>query len=58
MKKIYLNISQIKFPKITYGFFTRVGGYSKNNYESLNCSYTSGDDLAVVKKNIDRKSVV
>ncbi len=53
MKKIYLNISQIKFPKITYGFFTRVGGYSKNNYESLNCSYTSGDDLAVVKKNID-----
>ena len=36
--------------KIKFGFFTRVGGISKNNYFSLNCSLSSGDNKKLVKK--------
>ena len=35
MKKKFLNINEIKHPKITYGFFTRLGGCSNNIYESF-----------------------
>ena len=49
MKKIFLNINEIKHPKITYGFFTKLGGYSNDIYESLNCSYTNGDNNINVK---------
>ena len=52
MIKTFLKIKEIKQPKITYGFFTRLGGCSKNIYESLNCSYTNGDNYESVKKNI------
>ena len=39
--------------KIKFGFFTRVGGLSKNNYYSLNCSLSSGDNKKLVKQNIN-----
>ena len=39
--------------KIKFGFFTRIGGISKNNYSSLNCSLSSGDNKKLVKKNIN-----
>jgi hypothetical protein len=41
-------------PKISYGFFTRKDGFSFNNYTSLNCSYSSGDQYIAVKKNIEQ----
>ena len=41
-------------PKIVYGFFTRKDGFSFNNYSSLNCSYSSGDQDIAVKKNIEQ----
>tara|TARA_Y100001970_G_scaffold108102_2_gene135228 strand:+ start:3579 stop:4346 length:768 start_codon:yes stop_codon:yes gene_type:complete len=52
MKKNYLKLNNKNFSKIDYGFFTRNGGYSKNNYSSLNCSYSSKDKTNLVKKNI------
>ena len=53
MKKTFLKINKINYPNISYGFFTRLGGYSKNNYKSLNCSYSSGDNYQIVNKNIE-----
>jgi len=41
-------------PKISYGFFTRKDGFSFNNFSSLNCSYSSGDQNIAVKKNIEQ----
>ena len=41
-------------PKITYGFFTRKDGFSFNNFSSLNCSYSSGDQSIAIKKNIEQ----
>lgn len=41
-------------PKISYGFFTRKDGFSFNNFNSLNCSYSSGDQCIAVKKNIEQ----
>lgn len=38
--------------KIVYGFFSRNGGYSKEPYKSLNCSYNAGDIKDLVDKNI------
>ncbi len=52
MKKNYLKSNSIKYSHINYGFFTRQGGYSENNYESLNCSFSHGDDSRLVNKNI------
>jgi hypothetical protein len=40
--------------KISYGFFTRKGGFSFNNFSSLNCSYNNGDQFIAVKKNIEQ----
>ena len=52
MKKSFFKINELKHPNITYGFFTRLGGCSNDSYESLNCSYTNGDNYLNVKKNI------
>lgn len=49
----YLKVNELKSKKIIYGFFTRKNGFSSNNFESLNCSYSSGDDKILVKKNIE-----
>ena len=49
----YLKVKELKTKKIIYGFFTRKDGVSLNNFESLNCSYSSGDNKNLVKKNIE-----
>ena len=36
---------------IVYGFFTRQGGVSKSQYNSLNCSFKNGDKRDNVKEN-------
>ena len=53
MKEIFLKIDKANYHHISYGFFTRVGGFSKNNYSSLNCNSSSGDNPQIVKKNIE-----
>jgi polyphenol oxidase len=37
--------------RIRHGFFTRAGGVSRGEFESLNCGYSSGDDVALVERN-------
>ena len=44
--------NDINFKNISYGFFSKNGGSSKNNFSSLNCSYSSGDSLESISKNI------
>ncbi|PPR17024.1 MAG: Laccase domain protein YfiH [Alphaproteobacteria bacterium MarineAlpha9_Bin3] len=43
--------NNLKFKKITHGFFTKNGGYSSNNNFSLNCSFNSNDSLENVNNN-------
>ena len=43
---------KLKFNDLTYGFFTRKGGYSKSPYDSLNCSVNVEDNENDVKKNL------
>jgi YfiH family protein len=52
VKKVFLKINEENYHHISYGFFTRIGGFSKNNYSSLNCNLSSGDNPKIVKKNI------
>ena len=52
-----MHIKKILHPKfefndITYGFFTRKGGYSKSPFDTLNCSLNVGDNEKDVKKNL------
>jgi len=49
----YFVAEEIKTNKITYGFFSKEGGCSKDNYYSLNCSKSSGDNKKLVTKNIN-----
>ena len=56
-----MNNSRVKFfaskvfsdTKIIHGFFTRNGGKSKKPFDSLNCSFSSGDDNLNVIENIN-----
>ena len=50
--KINYYSTKAKNTKIKFGFFTRQGGLSLNNFSSLNCSYSSGDQKKLVKQNI------
>ena len=43
---------KINIPGIKYGFFSREGGLSKDNYSSLNCNLSSNDISSLVNKNI------
>ena len=52
MKKIFFKINSINSKFVNYGFFTRNGGFSKKNFKSLNCSYSSNDNKRDVNKNI------
>ena len=52
MKKNYLSSTKLYNANIITGFFTRKNGLSKNNFKSLNCSYSSGDTNDNVAKNI------
>ena len=40
-----------KFSEINHGFFTRLNGFSKKEFTSLNCSISSGDNKKIVYKN-------
>jgi YfiH family protein len=37
--------------RVRHGFFTREGGVSEGEFASLNCGYSSGDDVARVEAN-------
>ena len=45
-----------KFSGIVHGFSTRLGGVSQGIYESMNLSFTRGDDEAAVRENYRRLS--
>ncbi len=40
-----------KFPELSHGIFSRAGGKSKKPYDSLNVSFSCGDDPQKVKEN-------
>ncbi|HSA82356.1 MAG TPA: peptidoglycan editing factor PgeF [Geminicoccaceae bacterium] len=37
--------------RVRHGFFTRMGGVSRGEFESLNCGYSGCDDVALVEHN-------
>ncbi len=43
---------KMEFKDVSYGFFTRKGGYSKSPYNTLNCSFNVEDDEDDVEKNL------
>ena len=53
MNNKYFNSLKIN-NNISFGFFTRNGGYSKGNFNSLNCSKSSGDTKVKIIKNIKK----
>ena len=53
-----MHLKKIQHPiltceKISYGFFSRLGGFSSKPYKSLNCSFNNNDVRSNVIKNID-----
>ena len=52
-KKNYFTLKKNNDEKIIYGFFSKKGGCSKKNYQSLNCNLSSDDNKGFVKKNIE-----
>ena len=51
-----ITTTELQFPGIRHGFFTREGGHSQGLFQSLNCGLGSGDDIEAVKKNRDQVS--
>jgi YfiH family protein len=37
--------------QIRHGFFTRAGGVSRDEFASLNCGYSGGDEVALIERN-------
>ena len=54
MKKIFISSNKFVSSKVSLGFFTRREGFSNNNFSSLNCNLSSGDQKNIVKKNISK----
>ena len=52
MTKSFLTLSGKNFLHINYGFFTGTNRYSIENFNSLNCSDSIGDDKKIVKMDI------
>ena len=48
----FFKVNKLTNEKIVYGFFSRQGGFSKKPYDSLNCSYSSGDNKPLISQNI------
>ena len=53
-----MHLKKIQHPiltceKISYGFFSRLGGFSTKPYKSLNCSFNNNDNKNNVIKNIN-----
>ena len=49
--------------KISYGFFSRLGGFSAKPYKSLNCSFNNNDNennvikrRVIIKKTIEKNT--
>ena len=51
VNKYFFSIKSINNKKIKHGFFTRVGGYSKKQFMSLNCGISNNDNKNLVFKN-------
>lgn len=51
IKGCVLTADNLKADGIAHGFFTRQGGVSTGEYNSLNCGYGSDDDRALVTEN-------
>lgn len=51
LNKNYFLIKKINEKKIKHGFFTRLDGFSKKQFKSLNCSLSNGDNKKIVYKN-------
>ena len=43
--------NMLNFQNVSHGFFSSLGGVSKQNYKSLNCSFTNGDHFKNVFEN-------
>ena len=56
MNKIAIISNKFSNSKISLGFFTRRGGFSNNNFTSLNCNLHSGDKKNIVKKKYRQSS--
>tara|TARA_B110000438_G_scaffold282787_1_gene310125 strand:- start:26 stop:808 length:783 start_codon:yes stop_codon:yes gene_type:complete len=52
MKKNYITSKKYTSSKISFGFFTRQGGFSSKKFSSLNCSYSTDVQDIAVQKNI------
>ena len=53
LKKKIFSIKSVNNKKIKHGFFTRVDGYSKKQFKSLNYSISNKENNNIVKKNIE-----
>jgi len=53
MKSNYYIHNKLNISDISYGFFTKNGGLSIDNYATLNCNHNSEDDKNLVHKNIN-----
>ena len=53
MKKNYYVHKKLNISNIVYGFFTKNGGFSIDNFSSLNCSHNTNDDKNIINKNIN-----
>ena len=51
LNKNFFSIKSFNEDKIKYGFFTRLNGFSKKQFKSLNCSLSNGDERKIVFKN-------
>ena len=50
IKKNFFSIKSTNNDKIKHGFFTRLNGFSKKQFKSLNCSLSNGDERKIVLK--------
>jgi YfiH family protein len=51
---VYLTSQRLLAAGFVHGFFTRIGGCSRSNFESLNCSFSVGDNPDHVSENLAR----
>ena len=51
LNKKFFSVKSTNDNKIKHGFFTRLNGFSKKKFKSLNCSLSNGDEQKVVLKN-------
>ena len=51
LNKDFFSVELNNYNEIKHGFFTRLNGFSKKEFKSLNCSLSNGDDRKIVLKN-------